>query len=120
MGPRRSSPSRRAASAWTSPAPVRILTVSEKSQAHAESVRERLLAAGTRVHVDDRADKIGFKIREAHAAKIPWMAVIGEDEMEADTVALRLRTDLRGRGVPEKPSVDEFVQLVSAEALRPF
>jgi threonyl-tRNA synthetase len=105
---------------WISPEQVRILTVSEKSQAHAESVRERLQAAGIRVHLDDRADKIGFKIREAHAAKIPWMAVIGEDEMEADTVALRLRTDLRGRGVPEKPSVDAFVELVRAEAQRPF
>lgn len=105
---------------WICPEQVRILTVSEKSLSHAESVKERLQDAGLRVHLDNRADKIGFKIREAHKAKIPWMAIVGEQEMENDSVALRLRTDLRGRGIPEKPTVDEFLELVQETAKRPF
>jgi threonyl-tRNA synthetase len=105
---------------WISPEQVRILTVSEKSLSHGLSVKERLEDAGLRVHLDNRADKIGFKIREAHKAKIPWMAIVGEQELENDTVALRLRTDLRGRDIPENPTVDEFLSLVKETAKRPF
>ena len=65
-------------------------------------------------------DKIGFKIREAHHAKVPWMAIVGEQEMENQSVSLRLRTDLRGQGIPENPSVDDFIQLVTENAQRPF
>ncbi len=105
---------------WMAPEQVRVLTVSEKSFSHGESVKARLEAAGLRVHLDNRADKIGFKIREAHKAKIPWMAIVGEQELENDSVALRLRTDLRGRGIPEKPTVNEFLELVKDIAKRPF
>jgi threonyl-tRNA synthetase len=105
---------------WISPEQVRILTVSEKSRSHGQAVKAALEAKGLRVHLDDRDDKIGFKIREAHNAKTPWMAIVGEQEMEDDSVALRLRTDLRGKGIPPNPSVQEFVQLVSDDATRPF
>jgi threonyl-tRNA synthetase len=105
---------------WISPEQVRILTVSEKSRSHGQAVKASLEAQGIRVHLDDRDDKIGFKIREAHNAKTPWMAIVGEQEMEDDSVALRLRTDLRGKGIPSNPSVQEFVQLVSDDATRPF
>ena len=105
---------------WMAPEQVRVLTVSEKSFSHGESVKKRLEDAGLRVHLDNRADKIGFKIREAHKAKIPWMAIVGEQELENDSVALRLRTDLRGRGIPEKPTVNEFLELVKDIAKRPF
>jgi threonyl-tRNA synthetase len=105
---------------WISPEQVRILTVSEKSRSHGQAVKASLEAQGIRVHLDDRDDKIGFKIREAHNAKTPWMAIVGEQEMEDDSVALRLRTDLRGKGIPPNPSVQEFVQLVSDDATRPF
>ena len=105
---------------WIAPEQVRILTVSEKSRSHGHAVKASLEAKGFRVHLDDRDDKIGFKIREAHNAKIPWMAIVGEQEMADDTVSLRLRTDLRGKGIPPNPSVQEFVQLVSDAAARPF
>ena len=83
-------------------------------------VQAALEDAGLRVHLDNRDDMIGFKIREAHNAKVPWMAIVGEQELEDDSVSLRLRTDLRGQGIPPNPSVDEFVQLVSTDATRPF
>ena len=105
---------------WLAPEQVRILTVSEKSRAHAKTVEASLESAGLRVHLDDRDDKIGFKIREAHHDKIPWMAIIGEQEIEDGTISLRLRSDLRGTGLPSNPSIDEFVGLVQQAAARPF
>ena len=105
---------------WLAPEQVRILTVSEKSERHGGSVKERLEAAGLRVHLDDRSDKIGFKIREAHNAKVPWMAIVGEQEQEDGTVSLRLRTDLRGQGIDATPSVEDFIALVKNHAQRPF
>ena len=92
---------------WMSPEQVRLMTVSEKSSAHGHALKDKLEALGIRVHLDERDDKIGFKIREAHNAKVPWMAIVGEKEMENDSVSLRLRSDLRGRGIPEHPSVDD-------------
>lgn len=105
---------------WLAPEQVRILTVSEKSRDHAKTVQASLESAGLRVHLDDRDDKIGFKIRESHHDKIPWMAIIGEQEIEDGTISLRLRSDLRGTGLPSNPPVDEFVALVQQAAARPF
>ena len=53
---------------WMSPEQVRLLTVSEKSSAHGHALKDKLEALGIRVHLDERDDKIGFKIREAHNA----------------------------------------------------
>ena len=105
---------------WIAPEQVRLLSVSEKSRDHGKTVEAALKEAGLRVTFDDRDDKIGFKIREAHHAKVPWMAIIGEQEIEDGTVSLRLRSDLRGKGLPEHPTIDEFVQLVKTAAARPF
>ena len=105
---------------WLAPEQVRVLTVSEKSAVHGEAVRSALETAGIRVHLDGRDDKIGFKIREAHNAKVPWMAIVGEQEQEDGTVSLRLRTDLRGQGIDATPSVEDFIALVKHHAQRPF
>ena len=105
---------------WLAPEQVRVLTVSEKSAVHGEAVRSALETAGIRVHLDGRDDKIGFKIREAHNAKVPWMAIVGEQEQEDGTVSLRLRTDLRGQGIDATPSVEDFIALVKKHAQRPF
>ena len=105
---------------WLAPEQVRVLTVSEKSAVHGEAVRSALESAGIRVHLDGRDDKIGFKIREAHNAKVPWMAIVGEQEQEDGTVSLRLRSDLRGQGIEATPSVEDFIALVKTHAQRPF
>lgn len=105
---------------WLAPEQVRILTVSEKSQKHGNAVKAALKEAGLRVHLDDRDDKIGFKIREAHNAKVPWMAIIGEKEQDTGTVSIRLRNDLQGQGIEPNPTVDAFVGTVANHAKRPF
>ena len=105
---------------WIAPEQVRVLTVSEKSAAHGEAVKAALEEAGLRCHLDQRDDKIGFKIREAHNAKVPWMAIVGEQEMAEGTVSLRLRHDLRGQGLDPSPTVAEFISVVKQHAQRPF
>ena len=105
---------------WMSPEQVRILTVSEKSLEHGLKVQKELEEIGIRVHLDTRDDKIGFKIREAHHSKVPWMAIVGEQEMENNSVSLRLRSDLRGQGIPESPSLEQFLDLVNTAAQRPL
>ena len=76
---------------WLSPEQVRILPISEKHHEYAEKVMALLKAAGVRVTMDGRAEKIGYKIREARLNKLPYMLIIGANEEETNTVSVRKR-----------------------------
>ena len=76
---------------WLSPEQVRIVPVKDDLAPYAARVAERIAAAGARVHVDARNEKVGFKIREATLAKIPYVLVVGARESESGTVAVRKR-----------------------------
>lgn len=76
---------------WLAPVQVTVLPVSEKVQDYAESLTQKLIAAGLRVQLDDKADKIGAKIRQAELSKINVMLIVGEKEAEAGTVSVRRR-----------------------------
>lgn len=76
---------------WLAPTQVSILPVSERFLDYARQVGERLETAGLRVEVDDRSEKLGYKIREAQLMKTPYMLVVGGREQEAGTVNVRLR-----------------------------
>ncbi|MBQ7096277.1 MAG: threonine--tRNA ligase [Clostridia bacterium] len=78
---------------WMAPTQVRVLPISEKTLDKASEVYETLRAAGIRVELDERNEKIGYKIREAQMQKIPFMVIIGEKEAEAGTVSVRGRQD---------------------------
>lgn len=78
---------------WLAPVQAIVLPVSERFAAYGEAVRDRLVAAGVRVELDDRGEKLGYRIREAQLARIPYMLVVGEREAEAGTVSVRLRTE---------------------------
>ena len=67
----------------------------EPSQQHeyAKQVKEQLVSKGIRVVLDDRNEKVGYKIREAQLEKVPYMLVLGEKEVEANTVAIRSRAE---------------------------
>ena len=78
--------------AWLAPVQAVLLPVSEKFVAYARTVAEKMSASNVRVEVDDRAEKLGYKIREAQLQKIPYMLIVGAREEEAGTVNLRLRT----------------------------
>ncbi|MCM1047887.1 MAG: threonine--tRNA ligase [Clostridiales bacterium] len=76
---------------WLCPEQVRVLPISEKYEEYAESVRKELARNDIDVTVDNRSEKIGFKIREARLAKIPYMLVVGQQEEEEGTVSVRSR-----------------------------
>ena len=74
---------------WLAPVQVRLMTVTEKFNDYAYKVAEELRAKGLRVEVDDRNEKIGYKLREARNERVSYMCVIGEREEEAGTLAVR-------------------------------
>ncbi len=77
--------------AWLAPEQARVMTVSERSLDWGAEVAAALTAAGVRVHFDDRDDKIGAKIREAHQHKPVWQVVVGERDAENRTVSVKSR-----------------------------
>ncbi|MCM1386614.1 MAG: threonine--tRNA ligase [Bacillus sp. (in: Bacteria)] len=76
---------------WLCPEQVRVLPISEKYEEYAEKVRKELAKNDVDVTVDNRSEKIGFKIREARLAKLPYMLVVGAQEAEDNTVSVRSR-----------------------------
>lgn len=78
---------------WLSPEQVRILTITERADGAAKALRDKLRAAGLRVELDLRNEKIGFKIREAQKEKIPYMLVLGDKEAETGEAAVRSRKE---------------------------
>ena len=74
---------------WLAPVQVKLLTVTEKFVPYAEEVAERLEACGIRVELDDRNEKIGYKLREARNQRVNYICVIGEREAEAGTLTVR-------------------------------
>ena len=90
---------------WLAPVQVVILPISDRHMEFAVSVRERLQAAGLRVNLDERVEKIGYKIREAQLQKIPYMLVVGDRESTEGTVSVRTRAG----GDQGASSVDAFL-----------
>ena len=96
---------------WLSPCQVKVLPVSEKSRDYAREVGERLREAGLRVKVDERDEKIGYKIREARSIdRVPYMLILGEREVEAGNVSVRDRS-----GETIQHELDEFIASVKVE-----
>jgi threonyl-tRNA synthetase len=77
---------------WLAPEQVRVLPIADRHLDYARATKTTLEAAGLRVEVDERQEKIGYKIREAQLQKIPYMLVIGDREAAEGTVAVRTRT----------------------------
>ena len=79
---------------WLAPCQVKVLPVSEKHREYANHVADKLKAAGVRVVVDERDEKIGYKIREARGVdRVPYMLILGEKEEEADNISVRDRSN---------------------------
>ena len=96
---------------WMCPEQVRVLPISDKYEAYADEVLKELKANGIDASVDKRSEKIGFKIREARLAKLPYMLVVGQQEEAEHTVSVRSRF-AGDEGV--KP-LAEFVEAICAE-----
>jgi len=90
---------------WLSPVQAIVLNVTDSQAAYAQQVFEQLRDVGVRVELDLRNEKLGFKIREAQMAKVPYMLVIGDREMESQTIAPRFRD---GKSL-EPMTVSDFI-----------
>lgn len=96
---------------WLAPVQVKLLTIADRHIPYAKEVADKLAASGIRVEIDDRAEKIGYKIREAQLAKSPYMLIVGDKEAELGQVAVRSR-DIGELGSIE---LDAFISKVVEE-----
>ena len=96
---------------WLAPTQVKLLPISDKYMDYANEVKKALFDAGVRVEMDDRAEKIGFKIREAQLQKVPYMLVVGEKEAAENQVAVRSRD----KGEMGSMNLADFVSMVVKE-----
>ncbi|MGN7824418.1 threonine--tRNA ligase [Chitinophaga sp. 22536] len=98
---------------WLAPTQVKILPISEKTQAYAEKVAELLKKAEIRAEIDDRSEKIGKKIRDTELAKVPYMLVLGEKEAADNIVAVRRQA----KGDLGTMTLEQFTALVNEEVI---
>ena len=78
---------------WLAPVQAKVLPISDSQLEYAKKIEEKYRKAGIRIEVDDRNEKIGYKIREAQLRKIPYMLVVGDKEVEANTISVRSRKE---------------------------
>ena len=96
---------------WLAPVQVKLLPISDNQHEYAKSVFGKLTEAGLRCELDDRNEKIGYKIREAQLEKVPYMLVIGEKEAESGAVSVRSRKE----GDMGAKSLDDFLASILKE-----
>ena len=90
---------------WLAPVQVKLLPIADRHFDYANEIKAKLEAVGMRVELDDRNEKIGYKIREARMQRVPYMLVMGDSEVENGTLSVRSRKD----GDLGAKSVDEFI-----------
>jgi threonyl-tRNA synthetase len=106
---------------WLSPEQVRVLPIADAQIEAARKAAAQLLAAGLRVHLDDRSDTLNYKIRDAELHKVPYMAVVGQREAEAGTVAVRARGEGKKQVVlPLGEFMDKLKEEVRTRGLHPL
>ena len=96
---------------WLAPVQVKVLPIADSHIDYANKVKEELQKAGIRVEVDNRDEKIGYKIREAQLQKLPYMLVVGDKEIEEGTVGVRSRKD----GDIGAQKLEEFISKIKEE-----
>jgi len=99
---------------WLAPVQVKILPITERQVGYAQQLAKMMRDKDIRVDVDDRNEKIGYKIREGQMSKVPYMLVVGDKEVENNSVSVRKR----GHGDLGAQAVDEFVALVLDEVVK--
>ncbi len=99
---------------WLAPVQVKILPISEKFLGYAEQVNIELEKRGYRTEIDNRSEKIGYKIREARNERVPYMLIVGEKEAEAETVSVRRRDDGENQDLGSM-SIEQLFEVFSRE-----
>ncbi len=96
---------------WLAPVQVKVLPISDNQKEYAQKVVQKLSEEGIRVELDERQEKIGYKIREAQLQKVPYMLILGEKEIEANEVGVRVRKDGDIGAMP----IDKFIEKIKNE-----
>ena len=96
---------------WLSPTQVKILPITDNQHEYAHKLQDEFRKQEIRVEVDDRSEKIGYKIREAQLEKVPYMLVVGQKEVEENLVSVRSREN----GDEGNMKVDEFIEKIKKE-----
>ncbi len=96
---------------WLAPVQVKVLTLTERNNDYAALINKTLLDAGIRTELDDRNEKVGYKIREAMSMKIPYLIIVGDEEEKSQTISIR------GRGFENKSGLklDDFLARLQEE-----
>lgn len=97
---------------WLAPVQVKLLTIADRHCDYAYDIKSRLEEKGIRVELDDRNEKIGYKIREARLQKVPYMLIIGDNEVENGTLSVRERGENGDLG---SMTADEFIERAVSE-----
>ena len=97
---------------WLAPVQVKLLTIADRHCDYAYDIKRRLEEKGIRVELDDRNEKIGYKIREARLQKVPYMLIIGDNEVENGTLSVRERGENGDLG---SMTADEFIERAVSE-----
>lgn len=96
---------------WIAPVQAKVMPISEKHIGYAKTIADRLRSYGIRTELDDRSEKIGYKIRQAQMEKLPYMLIVGDKEEEEETVSVRARKGVDMGAM----SVDGFIDMVREE-----
>jgi threonyl-tRNA synthetase len=99
---------------WLAPLQAVVLPIADRHRDYAATIRDRLQSAGLRVQLDERQEKIGYKIREAQLQKIPYMLVVGDREADTRSVSVRERSG----GDKGASSIDAFIAAARDEIAR--
>ena len=96
---------------WMAPVQVKFLPIADRHQDYAREMIAKLQAVGVRCELDDRSEKIGFKIRSAQMEKIPYMILVGDKDIEANTISVRSRKN----GDEGATSIEDFITRITEE-----
>lgn len=102
---------------WLAPQQVRILPITDRHNEYGNKLKSELEDCGVRVHLDDRNEKVGYKIREAQADKVPYMLIIGDQEQESGTVSLRLRDHTANETLEFNDFKDKLVEEIKNKTM---
>ena len=96
---------------WLAPVQVKFLPIADRHQDYAREIMSKLQSAGIRCEIDDRSEKVGFKIRAAQMEKVPYMILVGDKDIEANTISVRSRKG----GDEGATTVEEFLKRITEE-----
>jgi threonyl-tRNA synthetase len=102
---------------WLSPFQVKLLPIADRHHDYARKVMAELESKGIRVELDDRSEKIGYKIREAQLQKVNYMLVMGDKEVEENTVSVRRRGEGDIGAMSVEALVDKLLDEIEPKAL---